>query len=132
MKALVAIPSVNPGGLDAPLGAHFGHCDLYTLVRVEDDQVAENRVIPNVPHQQGGCMAPVQHLAQHGVNLLIAGGMGMRPLMGFNQVGIEVYYGGESQTVGEAVTALIEGRLSRFGQEHTCGGGGGVQPQSGL
>ena len=132
MKALVAIPSVNPGGLDAPLGAHFGHCDLYTLVRVEDGQVADNRVIPHVPHQQGGCMAPVQHLAQHGVNLLIAGGMGMRPLMGFNQVGIEVYYGGESQTVGEAVAALIEGRLSRFGQEHTCGGGGGVQPQPGI
>ena len=132
MKALVAIPSVHPGGLDAPLGAHFGHCDLYTLVRVEDGQIGDDQVVPNVPHQQGGCMAPVQHLAQHGVNLLIAGGMGMRPLMGFNQVGIEVYHGGEFQTVREAVSALIEGRLSRFGQEHTCGGGGGFQSQPGL
>jgi len=122
MNAIVAIPSTHPGGLDAPLGAHFGHCDLYTLVRLEEGQITENLVIPNVPHEQGGCMAPVQYLARHGVNMLIAGGMGLRPLMGFNQMGIDVYFGGEAQTVGEAVSALAEGRLARFGQEHTCGG----------
>ncbi len=124
MSQLVALPSVHPGGLEAPLGAHFGHCDLYTLVEIEDGQIKDSRVIPNVPHQQGGCMAPVNHLAQHGVNVLVAGGMGMRPLMGFMQVGIQVYYGGELATVGEAVQALIDGRLPRFEQEHTCGGGG--------
>ncbi len=124
MNAVVAIPSANPGGLDAEVGAHFGHCDLYTLVEINDGQIAGGRVIPNVPHEQGGCMAPVQHLAQHGVTILIAGGMGMRPLMGFNQVGIDVYHTGNLQTAGEAVTALVAGDLSRFGQEHTCGGGG--------
>jgi predicted Fe-Mo cluster-binding NifX family protein len=123
MNAVVAIPSVNPGGLDSPLGAHFGHCELYTLVEVEEDRIKASRIIPNVPHQQGGCMAPVQHLAQNGVKILIAGGMGLRPLMGFNQVGIEVFYGGEARTAGEAVNALLEGRLARFSQEHTCGGG---------
>ena len=35
----------------------------------------------------------------------------MRPLMGFNQVGIEVYFGGNAATVGEAVTALAQGKL---------------------
>ena len=34
-KVLIAVPSERPGGLDSPLGAHFGHCDLYTLVSVE-------------------------------------------------------------------------------------------------
>ncbi len=126
MDTLVALPSQQPGGLEAGLGAHFGHCDLYTLVEVRDGQVAGYRVIPNVPHQQGGCLAPVQHLAQHGVKVLIAGGMGLRPLMGFNQAGIEVFYGGESRTVGEAMGALLEGRLPRFSQEFTCGGGHGA------
>ena len=42
--------------------------------------------------------------------MLIAGGMGMRPLMGFNQVGIDVYFGGESTTVDEAVQALLQGK----------------------
>lgn len=126
MNVLVAVPSDHPGGLDAGLGAHFGHCEVYTMVQVEDGQITGAQVIPNVPHQQGGCMAPVQHLAQNQAQVLIAGGMGMRPLMGFNQVGIEVFFGGDSRTVGEAVQALVDGRLTRFTTEHTCGGGGGA------
>jgi predicted Fe-Mo cluster-binding NifX family protein len=122
---IVAIPSTNPGGLEAPLGAHFGHCDLYTVVKIADGKIEEVGTLPNVPHQQGGCMAPVNHLAQNGVGILIAGGMGMRPLMGFNQVGITVFYGGPAQTVGEAVSYLLDGRLQRFTAEFTCGGGGG-------
>lgn len=127
MNARVAIPSSLPGGLDSELGAHFGHCDLYTVVELAEGEVKDVRVLPNVPHQQGGCMAPVQHLASNGVQVLIAGGMGMRPLMGFNQVGIQVYFGGDSRTVGQAVSALAEGRLPQFTQEFTCGGGGGAQ-----
>ncbi len=121
---VVAIPSSHPGGLEAPLGAHFGHCDIYTLVEVADGQVKEVRTLPNVPHQQGGCMAPVNHLAQNGVHILIAGGMGMRPLMGFQQVGIRVLYGNGAQTVGEAVNGFLSGALQQFTAEFTCGGGG--------
>ena len=124
MNTLIAIPSAHPGGLDAPLSAHFGHCDLYTLVLVDNGELGDVKVVPNVPHQQGGCMAPVNYLAQHGVKTLIAGGMGLRPLMGFNQVGIDVYFGGEAQTVGEAVSAILAGKLPQFSQAHTCGGGG--------
>ncbi len=123
MNTVVAVPSTPPGGMDAPLSAHFGHCELYTLLTLEEEQIKEVRVIPNVPHQQGGCMAPVNHLAENGVQVLIAGGMGMRPLMGFQQVGIEVYHCGSARSVGEAVTAWLRGNLPRFGQMHTCGGG---------
>ncbi len=125
MKAVVAVPSNFPGGLEAEVGAHFGHCDLYTLVSLDQDGVGEVTVVPNVPHQQGGCLAPVQYLASQGVKALVAGGMGLRPLMGFNQVGIEVYFGGGKTNVGEAVKALIQGELPRFTQDFTCGGGGG-------
>lgn len=125
MKSItVAVPSTLPGGMDSPLGAHFGHCDLYTIVEIGDGQVQNVRLLPNVPHQQGGCMAPVNHLAQNGVNTLIAGGMGMRPLMGFNQVGINVMYAGGLETVGDAVQAFIQGNLRQFTSDYTCGGGG--------
>ena len=124
-ELLVAIPSNHPGGLDSAVGEHFGHCDLYTVVKINNGQIQEITTLPNVPHQQGGCMAPVNHLAQHGVQVLIAGGMGMRPLMGFNQAGISVLYGGGAQTVGQAIDGLINGRLQRFTAEFTCGGGGG-------
>ena len=122
-KARIAVPSAHPGGLEAEVGAHFGHCDRYTIIDVVNGQIAEVSTLPNVPHVQGGCMAPVQHLAGNGVNLLIAGGMGMRPLMGFNQVGIDVFYGAGAPNVGTAVDALLKGALVRFTQEYTCGGG---------
>jgi predicted Fe-Mo cluster-binding NifX family protein len=126
METLIAVPSSHPGGAEALLGTHFGHCDLYTLIQVKDGNVKDVEVIPNVPHQQGGCMAPVQYLADKGVKFLIAGGMGLRPLMGFNQVGIDVFHGGNSTTVGEAVDAMLSGSLQQFSQEHTCGGDGGA------
>jgi predicted Fe-Mo cluster-binding NifX family protein len=122
-KRLVAIPSEMPGGLEAPVGQHFGHCDLYTLVEIEDGAVLSVNTLPNVPHEQGGCMAPVNHLAGTGVNALIAGGMGFRPLMGFKQVGIEVFFGGGAPTVGHAVQAFLAGALPPFSTDFTCGGG---------
>ena len=73
MNTLIAIPSTSPGGLESPLGAHFGHCDLYTMVTVENNEITSVKVIPPMPHQQGGCMAPVQYLADNGVNILVAG-----------------------------------------------------------
>lgn len=122
---MIAIPSASPGGLEAPVESHFGHCEIYTLVSVENSEIKNVKTVPNIPHEQGGCMAPVQYLAENRVQKLIAGGMGMRPLMGFNQVGIEVYYGGQMPTVESAVQALINGELSQFTMERTCGGGAG-------
>jgi len=120
---IIAIPSENPGGLESAIGAHFGHCDIYTIVKARGQEILEISTLPNVPHQQGGCMAPVNHLAENGVNVLIAGGMGMRPLMGFQQVGIQVFHGSGAPSVGHAVRAFLLGSLPAFSSEFTCGGG---------
>lgn len=120
---LIAIPSCLPGGLDANMGMHFGHCEIYTLVEVENGEVKEVRTLDPIPHHHGGCMAPVQYLANAGVKVLLAGGMGMRPLMGFQQVGVEVYFAGMFPTVGMAVKAFLAGNLQPFTLEYTCGGG---------
>jgi predicted Fe-Mo cluster-binding NifX family protein len=119
----IAIPSELPGGLEAGVSGHFGHCDIYTLVDVQDGRIAQVDTLPSVPHEQGGCLQAVQHLAGHGVTTLIAGGMGFRPLMGFTQAGIQVYLGRDSADVGEAVRALLRGDLQPFTRDQTCGGG---------
>ncbi len=124
MSVLIAVPSTHPGGLDAPMEPHFGHCDVYTLVEVEDGSIKGSRLVPNVSHQRGGCMAPVNLLSQQGVKVLISGGMGMRPLQGFTQLGIQVFRDGRSRTVADAVRAFIDGRLVQFGVESVCRGGG--------
>lgn len=121
----IAIPSEQPGGLDANLSAHFGHCAVFTIVDADDDEVSAVQVLPNAPHDQGGCMAPVMFLKQHGVDRLVAGGMGMRPLMGFQQVGIQVHFHEGAALVSEAVGLLLAGQARIFGPAQTCGGGGG-------
>jgi predicted Fe-Mo cluster-binding NifX family protein len=121
----IAIPSDLPGGLEAGVSGHFGHCDLYTLVDVQDGRIAQVETLPSLPHEQGGCLRAVDHLARHGVTALIAGGMGYRPLMGFAQAGIQVYLGRDAAHVEAAVLALIRGDLRPFTRDQTCGGGHG-------
>lgn len=125
MNALVAIPSTGPEGLDAGIDAHFGHCAMYTVVEVADDEIREVKTLPSVAHEQGGCMAPVNYLADNKVTALISGGMGFRPLMGFNQVGIKVFHGSGAPNVGAAVKALLMNSLPEFTKDQTCGGGQG-------
>ncbi|MFC1836229.1 NifB/NifX family molybdenum-iron cluster-binding protein [Thermodesulfobacteriota bacterium] len=121
----VAVPSEYPGGLESLRSGHFGHCDLFTMVKVEEGQINGIALVPNVPHSQGGCQAPVQLLHDQGADALIVGGMGMRPLMGFRQLGIDVYFSQEGATVGAAIQQYISGRLEPITDRQVCGGGDG-------
>ncbi|MCK5295988.1 MAG: dinitrogenase iron-molybdenum cofactor biosynthesis protein [Alphaproteobacteria bacterium] len=123
MKKIIAVPSNNPGGMDAGISAHFGHCDAYTLVEFENNEIKKTSILPNKPHEDGGCMAVVNFIAENGIQELLVNGMGMRPLIGLNHAGIKVYQSGNIQTVKEAVEAHIDEKLPMFGQEQTCGGG---------
>ncbi len=121
-SCIIAIPSNIPGGLESPMNMHFGHCDIYTLVEVEDGTIRNVTTLQNIPHQQGGCMTSVKHLADHGVKKILAGGMGMRPLMGFRQAGIDAYFAGNYMTVGDAAQAFLAGKLLPFSEDFTCRG----------
>jgi predicted Fe-Mo cluster-binding NifX family protein len=121
----IAVPSEGLGGLDGQRAGHFGHCDVFTLVDIEDGQIKEVTILANKEHVQGGCMVPVQLLAENKVQRLIVGGIGMRPLMGFKQVGIDVYYDGERRDIRPVVEDMISGSLPMIGDDQVCGGGGG-------
>lgn len=124
-KGRIAVPSVEKGGLDGRRSGHFGHCDVFTIVDVERGEIKEVSTVANQEHVQGGCMMPVNLLADNNVNALIVGGIGMRPLMGFNQVGIDVYYDVTKVEIRPVVEDLIAGKLSLIGNDQVCGGGGG-------
>ena len=68
-------------------------------------------------------MVPVNLLAGHKVNALIVGGIGMRPLMGFRQVGIDVYHDAERIDIRPVVEDLIAGKLTLIANDQVCGGG---------
>ena len=120
----IAIPSEGEGGLDGLRSGHFGHCDVFTFVDVVNGKIKEVSTIRNVEHTQGGCMVPVQLLASHNVNKLVVGGIGMRPLMGFKQVGIEVYHDAERPDIRPVVEDMIAGKIPMITSDQVCGGGG--------
>ena len=120
----IAIPSIGNGGLDGQRSGHFGHCDVFTFVDVEEGEIKNITTIPNQSHVQGGCMVPVNLLAEHNVKALIVGGIGMRPLMGFKQVGIDVYHDETRPEIRPVVEDLISGKLPVIEDDQVCGGGG--------
>jgi len=124
-KGRIAIPSMQEGGLDGKRAGHFGHCDTFTLVDVKDGIIEKISTIANQSHVQGGCMVPVNLLADNQVNALIVGGIGMRPLMGFRQAGIDVYHDDQRQDIRPVVEDLIAGKLPIIADNEVCGGGGG-------
>ena len=121
----IAIPSNGAGGLDGTRAGHFGHCDVFTFIDVEDGEIKEVTTLQNEEHVQGGCMVPVNLLSSHNVNVLVVGGIGMRPLMGFKQVGIDVYHDAERAEIRPVVEDLIAGKLQEIQSDQVCGGGGG-------
>ncbi len=123
----IAVPSMNKGGLDGERAGHFGHCDVFTLVDVKDGKIAQVTTINNRAHVQGGCMVPVNLLSEHKVNALVVGGIGMRPLMGFRQAGINVYHDAARLEIRPVVEDLIAGNLPEINDDQVCGGGGGAQ-----
>ena len=121
----IAIPSVEQGGLEGTRSGHFGHCDVFTLVDVENGKIKEVTTLQNQEHAQGGCMIPVNFLASNNVNALIVGGIGMRPLQGFRQVGIDVYHDVERAEIRPVVEDLIAGKLQIIDDNQVCGCGQG-------
>jgi len=75
--------------------------------------------VQNAPHEEGGCMRPVLLLAENTVDAIVVDGIGGRPLMGFNQVGIAVH-AGMGPDVQTAVAAYIQGALPVVGLEGAC------------
>ena len=120
----IAVPSNGQGGLDGTRAGHFGHCEVFTFIDVENGEIKNVSTLQNQEHVQGGCMVPVNLLAEHKVSALIVGGIGMRPLMGFKQVGIDVYYDGERSDIRPLVEDLIAGKLQIIANDQVCGGGG--------
>ncbi len=119
----IAVPSNGEGGLDGIRAGHFGHCDVFTLIDVEEGEITSVTTLQNQEHMQGGCMVPVNLLAGHQVEALIVGGIGMRPLMGFRQQGIHVYHDDQQPQIRPVVEDLIAGRLKEIANDQVCGGG---------
>lgn len=117
----IALPTRN-GVIDD----HFGHCEFYTILTVDDDRkIVKSEVIPSP--QGCGCKSDIAYRLQNdGVTVMLAGNMGPGALNKLASCNISVIRGC-SGPVMEVAQAYLEGRLEDSGvscQHHHDGAEG--------
>ncbi len=96
---------------DGKLAAHFGHCEQFALIDVDETTkaIVRKELVSSPEHQPG--LLPVW-LAEEGVNAVIAGGMGSRAQAIFQENRIEVIVGAQGDDPEQIVLAHIAGTLA--------------------
>ena len=119
----IAIPSETDTGLSGKRSGHFDHCPVFTLVCVQGNQITDIRAVDNIAHSAGNSMQPAAMLAEHGVNAMVASGIGPDPFKKMQQHGIKVYFADLNiyPDVQTTIEGFIQGKLPifGFGQRHT-------------
>jgi len=117
----VVIPTSTPDGLLAKRGAHFGKAPFYVIVDIENNEIKDVDFTQNPGHAGGACGNAVMNIKNLGADALIVAGIGAKPLEGFKQVGIKVYFDNISPTVEEVIKRFIAGEIQEIQPQNTCG-----------
>lgn len=99
----IAVPTI-----DGKLCPHFGHCEKFAILTVEDDKIVNEEMLEPPVHQPG--VYP-RWLHEMGVSEIIAGGMGQKAKVIFDQNNIQVNMGVESKPAREVVEELLKNQL---------------------
>lgn len=89
------------------VSSHFGKCENFTIVEIEDSTIKTKECISTVGHQHG--LLPA-FLVSHGVNAVIAGGMGEGARENLVKNNIEII-SGASGDIDQAINAYLDGSL---------------------
>lgn len=90
---------------------HFGHCENFNIYDVENGKVTNKESVMNPGHKPG--FLP-NFLADRGVNVIIAGGMGGGAVDIFNERNVEVILGASGKA-DECVASYLAGNLKSTG-----------------
>ena len=92
------------------VSTHFGHCEQFALVDVNEEQreILSKELVKSPGHEPG--LLP-QWLAEQGVSVVIASGMGSRAQGLFQQNRIKVVIGALESDPEKAVLSYLNGNL---------------------
>lgn len=110
----IAIPTENN-----KLCSHFGHCESFTFVDVNPETKEILNIETRVPEEGISCQS-ASWISEQGTNIVLAGGMGARPLGLFSQNGVQVVSGCPELPVEELVKQYLNSTLTTG--ENSCGG----------
>ncbi len=119
MSRVIGVPSNGPE-LSDQISEHFGHASYFVGIKLKDHTYEKVFSLPNEGHSS--CMEPVINMKDHEVTDMIIGGIGGRPFMGFNQVGISLHLGIQGKSIDENIKLLLEGKLKPLNGP-SCSGG---------
>ncbi len=89
---------------------HFGHCEEFALVDVDEKTRQVSKMITLRPPAHEPGVLP-RWLHEQGATVILAGGMGERAQQLFAQNGIKVVVGASVQSPEELVQAYLQGVL---------------------
>ena len=92
------------------LSQHFGHCEQFALIDADEEkkEIVRSELLDSPGHEPGRLP---KYLAEKGVNVVIAGGMGSRAQALFQQSGINVVIGAVAKDPEQAVLSYLNGSL---------------------
>ena len=92
------------------LSQHFGHCEQFALIDVNEErgEIVNKEMVSSPGHEPG---ALPRWLAEEGVSVVIAGGMGSRAQNLFNQSRIKVVINVLESDPEQAVLDYLAGSL---------------------
>jgi len=105
IKMRIAIPVT-----EGRLSSHFGHCEQFTIIEVDDDSKTTTKTEMLTPpaHEPGVLPRWLHNL---GVNLIIAGGMGQKARQLFEENNVDVVVGAPDNTPEQLVKDYLLGNL---------------------
>ena len=108
------------------LCGHFGHCEYFTFVEVNPETKEILSIDKKIPEEGISCQS-ANWIASQGANIVLAGGMGGRPMAIFAQNGVKIVAGCPELDIEEVVTkflnnTLVTGENACGGEHHHCHG----------
>jgi len=104
MKKIIVIPVEN-----GVLCTHFGHCQAFAIVNVENNIITEIKEVIPPEHVPG--LYP-RWIADNGASDVIAGGMGPMAVNLFNEAGVNVFVGAPVDTPTNLVKNFLANKLA--------------------
>ena len=110
----IVIPSA-----DEKLCGHFGHCEYFTFVEINPETKEIINIEKKVPEEGISCQS-ASWIATQGANVVLAGGMGGRPMAIFAQNGVKVIAGCPELEIETVINQFLNDSLATG--ENSCGG----------
>ncbi len=101
------------------LCGHFGHCEYFTFVEINPETKEIISIEKKVPEEGISCQS-ASWIATQGANIILAGGMGGRPMAIFAQNGVKVIAGCPELEIETVVNQFLNDSLTTG--ENSCGG----------